>query len=468
MTIISLASVKRKAQASLFFFLLILLLIPFQKPLKGFFAHCVKFLTPPSLSLPPYFSTQLLATPSDLCILVFLGILLWYLRPSLSRFFWQGPSKYLTLLFFTSLLSIALSKTALYPLQYVKLFYFSLYFCLFNAIRISIPFLDRRTLLTGVAYLLVTIGVFEGTIALFQYFQQSALGLSALGEMSLSHFPFLHGTASLFWGSTPISGVLFRPCGTFSHPNILGCVLFCGLMSSLYFLQKDHSLKHRLGMGFFLVLQICTLYLSFSRSALLAALISIPLFYLLLSYCGAIVRRSFFKRVGMILAVALVITIAFFPALSARGGIVNYQGAAKGADSERLYYCKIALEMVRDHPLFGVGYNNFQLYSKPEYPDMPRHYFHSKVHNIFLLTAAETGLFGLAFLFLFFFHTLFPLCYQLKLRQLGEERAYLIALMVGLLFIGCFDFFLLHVAAGQLLIFLVAGLLCTLKLEGKK
>lgn len=463
MTIISLAAVNRKRQLTLFLFLLTLLFIPFQKPMKGFFAHLVKRLTPTDLVLPHYFSKQFLIFPSDLCIFLFLGAILFFLRPSLSRFFWEGPSKYLTCLFFTALLSLVLSKTALYPLQYVKLFYFFLYFCLFSAIRLSTPFLDLGTLLKGSAYLFMSVSLFEGTIALCQYFQQSALGLSALGEISLSHFPFSYNGASLYWGAPPLSGVLFRASGTFFHPNILGSVLFCGILSSFYLFQKQTMPLLRLLLGIGLFLQFSALYLSFSRSALLAAFLAIPLFYLFLFFSGAITKSSLIKKGVILAAAALALTIAFLPALSARGGIVNYKGLAKGADSERLYYCKIALDMVSKHPLFGVGYNNFQLYSQAEYPEMPRHYFHSKVHNIFLLTAAEMGLIGFAFLFLFLFHTLLPLCRQIKLKRLGEERAWLLSVMTGLLCIGCFDFFLLCSGVGLLLFFSVTGFLSALR-----
>lgn len=73
--------------------------------------------------------------------------------------------------------------------------------------------------------------------------------------------------------------------------------------------------------------------------------------------------------------------------------------SAVGSDDtsiQRLDYLKAGVEMIREHPLFGVGYFNF-----PE--DYARHYplqlFHGSAqlpHNIFIQVGTDCGLIGLA------------------------------------------------------------------------
>ncbi|NOZ86446.1 MAG: hypothetical protein GXP49_09265 [Deltaproteobacteria bacterium] len=74
------------------------------------------------------------------------------------------------------------------------------------------------------------------------------------------------------------------------------------------------------------------------------------------------------------------------------------------ANRQRLFLWARSLEMFADHPVFGIGWGNYQKVC-PEYIDKvdPKFPFKFRSHNLFLNHLAETGLVGLlALLFLFF------------------------------------------------------------------
>lgn len=68
----------------------------------------------------------------------------------------------------------------------------------------------------------------------------------------------------------------------------------------------------------------------------------------------------------------------------------------------RLYIWESAINMIKDYPLTGVGFDQFREICNPKYvsPFTPERY-HPHAHNSFLMMGAETGLIGLlAFLYL--------------------------------------------------------------------
>ncbi len=78
-----------------------------------------------------------------------------------------------------------------------------------------------------------------------------------------------------------------------------------------------------------------------------------------------------------------------------------------GSAYSRVALIQIALRVVQDNPLLGIGLNNFSLVLK-EYvtPEFSRNWIYT-VHNKFLLVLAETGIGGLAAFLFFMFSTLY-------------------------------------------------------------
>jgi O-antigen ligase len=451
--------------------LVLFALIPFQRRFHGIIDSFSRKLTLPEFSLPEYFSTKVHLYVADLLILILCLTVLLRFKTSLRDFFWAGPSKYLTLLFFAALTSLIFSITRSYSLQYLLLIQFSMVFLLFNCIRCAQRKIDFLPLIKAFAWIILALSCVECLIAFSQYLQQASIGLRFLGEPNISHFPFANPGKHRWifdqlFPSQPSVDYLYRASGTFSHPNILGGFVFCSLMASYYlFMSEKNKIRRSFVLGM-LPLQIFTLYIAYSRSALLALAFS-TLFWCFLQYKKIVAERQLdFKKIITLLTAIVILGSAgigvFYSQLSARGGILNYNSVTQYADTERLEYTKIALKMIREHPLVGVGFNNFQLYlDQFQSPHTP-HVLFAKVHNIYLLMASETGLIGggLFLLFLWFVvKTAYRAIFPIDKTKCSQEILFLFAAFLGLLLIGCFDFYFLNTQTGRMLLFGFAALL---------
>jgi O-Antigen ligase len=423
---------------------LLFLILPFQTPIlhKTFKKLSVSILPP---DLPAYFPNKIAFFPSEFLLL----ILLFFFRKHLAPFFWSGPSKYLTLLFSTALLSLALSSHSTYPLLYTRFLEMALPILVFNAIRTAFDAKSILPFIRFLAWILFFLSLFECVVAMAQFYSQSSIGLKSIGECDLSAYSFpMQGAHRWIFDADKAKDVLIRVSGTFPHPNIFGGFLFCSLLSTLYLFFTDARRKWIVCVLF---LQIPVIILTFSRAAMIAFGVTVVM-YLFLQIKTAATRKLALGLTLALIGLGGLCFSLFYPQLTARGGIINYNQLVQGADSERIAYQKIAIEMIKEHPLLGIGLNAFQIES-------PRYETHgktlpSRVHNIYLLIAAETGLIGAACFFLF----LISLLRHARSALHTQEGQFLVLLFCGLLFIGCCDFYLLCTPFGQMLFFGAAGL----------
>jgi O-antigen ligase len=108
-------------------------------------------------------------------------------------------------------------------------------------------------------------------------------------------------------------------------------------------------------------------------------------------------QRGWLPKVAptLIASVILIVFAVFFTPITAR-----IFGPDMGSAESRLPLMDLAFRMIQDHPLFGVGANNFGLavynYLTPEFSGD----FLWAVHNKYLLVFSETGIGGfLAYIF---------------------------------------------------------------------
>jgi hypothetical protein len=457
---------------------LLFFLLPFQRRFHGCIDSWSRKLALPDFPLPEFFSKKIHLFITDPLIVILALIVLFRFRVSCREFFWNGPSKYLTLLFFAALASLFFSITSHYTLQYCRLIQFSFIFLFFNSIRSSRKKINLALFTQRLAWILVSISCIECLIGLYQYFCQHSLGLSFLGELDMRHFPFRNpGKHRWLFDKlfTPnhTNEFLYRASGTFTHPNILGGFLFCSVLASFYLFIKTEARPKRFLLISIIFLQIFTLYAAFSRSAILALGFA-TFIWGLLQFKDIVKRRGFrsaaFKRFSM-LAVTIIVSgslgiALFYSQLMARGGIINYNAVTTYADSERIQYLKMAIDMIKEHPLFGIGFNNFQLYEDPIQPGYPGHVFFSKVHNIYLLIASEMGLISGGLFLLFIFSIIKKSWRGLFGRSeetSSQEKIFLLSVFWGLLFIGACDFYLVHTPHGRILFFGFAALLYSIE-----
>lgn len=267
-----------------------------------------------------------------------------------------------------------------------------------------------------------------------------------------------------------------RVSGTTSHPNIVGGFFFLGILSSYtLFLESSRGKKIVLG-GIFL--QIIALFLTFSRSAMIAvALGTLLWFYLIPSRHIAAsqsmrfvwlnnalsMRKSLVPLLSVILlSIATCLTLFYTP-LTHRGGVVNYNHNVQVSDDERLTYQEIAAQMIEKNPFLGVGFNHFQIQLAKSAPKELAAGLFSRVHNIYLLIGAEQGLLGLAAFLLF----LFSVIRRAIKAPFNSYHASLLAAFLGFLFVGCCDFYLLRTNFMMFLFFSIAGFLAAPSLLSK-
>jgi len=287
--------------------------------------------------------------------------------------------------------------------------------------------------------------VFQGVLAIAQFFRQQSWGLKWLGESPLA--PGISGVAKIdFFGQK-----IMRAYGTLPHPNLLGVLMLLALVLFLAYILKN-------GWRFWQTAPLGVLFfglgLSFSRLAILAFLIS----FLVLFIYGLkqkIYRRRIWGLLFLFIIFGLLLWGAVGQVLSQRfdwGQLKNSQ-----AVDLRAYYLQIGWAMFWQRP-WGVGVgafaNQFMLNFK-SLGIVLESWVYQPIHNIYLLVAVELGFVGLVVLF-WFFSEILRVVFRYK-----DGLFKLIALIIfgGFLFLGFFDHYFWTLQQGQLLFWGMLGLL---------
>lgn len=326
-------------------------------------------------------------------ILIFLVLFLWFLDKP--KFKFKLVRLFLLLAIFLFLLVNALlaqnSGVALY--KFFKILEFSLL-----ALYVS-----QNNLLPAACHLLPVPVIYSSLMAIAQFVHQSSLNgvFWFLGERT-----FNAGIPGI--AKTVINGqLLMRPYATFPHPNALAGFLLVGMILSLpYILKKD-----RLCSMFYILCSVSALVLTFSRAAWFTGLL--------------IIFLRFTSRLSL---------ITFF---------------SGEAFIQRVELNKIALQLIKQYPLVGVGLNNFIPRLPGFWSSHDPIYLLQPVHNIYLLVASETGLVGLL-VFLWFIYLTF--------KKLSIVNYPLSIALSAILALGFFDHYWLTLQQNQLLLAITLGL----------
>ena len=182
------------------------------------------------------------------------------------------------------------------------------------------------------------------------------------------------------------TGLHARPGGTIQSPNVAAgylCFLLAPALSLLLVrLGRFYKLLALLGFGLGWVALIATL----SRGGWVAFAVSITILCL-----GAWRRGRLSPGVPVSISLAIVLAFLLFRETIQTRLFAYDLGAAYG----RIPLMKLAFQMIREHPLLGVGANSFgaviNLYLPPE---LSQEWLYA-VHNKYLLVWAETGIGGL-------------------------------------------------------------------------
>jgi len=272
---------------------------------------------------------------------------------------------------------------------------------------------------------LLSVGVlFESVLAIAQWFNQgSVFGFWFFGENRYT--VSTPGIATFDFAGVKKA----RPYGTTPHPNVLGGYLAVLLPWIFYEIRSKsqisnlksqrHSSNVKTLNIISFILGLLALFLSFSRSAWV---------------------------VGGLGLLAVFFTSSSFPFLiSSPLHLLTSLSFIRRAELNW-----IALEMVKDHPLLGVGLNNFTV-RMGEYGKVSGWVsFLQPVHNVYLLIAAEIGLVGLAL----FFGLLFSV-----FRLLLKKKNYLLLISMAQITLLCLtDHYFWTLQQTSLLFWLLVGL----------
>lgn len=190
-----------------------------------------------------------------------------------------------------------------------------------------------------------------------------------------------------------------RACGTTGYCNALAgyLELVLPLFISLYFFYPLEKKVRRWLMAV-LVLAGAALLVTYSRGGFLGMIVAVVALLLFATRRFPQLSKHAIK-ISAAVAVQVVILLALFSEkLMMRMQFFMEQSME---DDVRVALIRDAVEMIKHHPFFGVGLNNFpEAFALYEITGM-KFDINYPVHNTWLLIAAEQGLFGLiAFLIL--------------------------------------------------------------------
>lgn len=375
----------------------------------------------------------------------------------LKDFFWNKSQKYLSAFLLISLVSILFSHSAGHFWPYWRWLQLAVPILGCLAIRIEI---DVKKVIQIGFWILVITALLQSTIAIGQYILQESIGLKKLGELTLHHdnaaayFTMKNKVRWIFdhyFHTGATSTRILRPLGTFPHPNILGGFIGMTLFAAFYLFLEAKKRGIRILIGFCIPIQIFTLCLSYSRAAIFGVLVG---GFLYLFYNARLKKKFVFQLATSCLIGAILSGGILHEQFLSRGGIVNYNNLAKNSDSSRLHFQNIALKMIRERPFIGHGWNQAEI-QLSEFVTGKEEWDLQKVHNIYLLILAETGIFG----FLAFSGFLVSLFYWTWKKGIDLLSATLLTIFVFSLWIGCVDHYWITMHHGRLLFFIIAGLL---------
>jgi hypothetical protein len=275
----------------------------------------------------------------------------------------------------------------------------------------------RESIKTLIKFLLVGV-VFQAAVCLYQYFSQNISYVfgNTFGQQDL----YSEESVEKFEAYYNVSGVegdgVKRASGTVGPNNAQAQYFELLLPFALAIFLTAGRWSRRIPIFAIVMLGVSGLVVTFSRGGLIGLAVGTGSVVVI----AMMARLMSFRKFMAIVLVGLIVTIMVLPAYH------GYFTKRPEAFQARWYLMKVGLEIVKSHPLRGVGLNN-HLVLKPEYD--PRTYiFPMPVHNRYLLIATEIGIPGLIFYLAFLLATL-----RLAWRALRSDDSYMATVAVGVI-----------------------------------
>ena len=178
-----------------------------------------------------------------------------------------------------------------------------------------------------------------------------------------------------------------RVGGTLGGPNTASTYLsmLLPLCASYFLLVRQHKpILTTLSLTGF-ILGVVALFLTLSRGGWVSFAIALFLFLFIILYFRRVSAKILL--LGMFI---LALLLLFQDLITSR-----ITGFDAGSAETRLYLMDIAFRMIRDHPILGVGLNNYALVMLSYFANYNRSVYLTVVHNDFVRVWAEIGPGGL-------------------------------------------------------------------------
>jgi O-antigen ligase len=196
-------------------------------------------------------------------------------------------------------------------------------------------------------------------------------------------------------------GRFLRAYGPFDHPNILGGMMVLGIILVLYSsLRKEINRNDRLFYLITLALFYLALLVSFSRTAWLALIISVPFILFIASRRGKFQRKLIGFFLFLIIGISAAVVIPNRELFLTR--TQTQSRLEQKSISERELYLEQAQKVISQNPVLGTGAGNYVLDLQKIIPGQASWYY-QPVHNYWLLVWAEIGFLGLLAMIIFWF-----------------------------------------------------------------
>ncbi len=242
-------------------------------------------------------------------------------------------------------------------------------------------------------------------LALIVFMLASAIFIKLEAIKRLNHVAFSTGLILAIYGLMQISGLDFikwnnpynAVISTVGNPNFAAAVM--AMMASIVFgpvLNASFNLYYRIASLFLTGMLLLTIYLSDARQGLISFAIGIGAYILIWLYSV----KSKFRH--LLLGSSLTVGIFAILGMLQIGPLISY--LYKSSVSVRGYYWRAGVEMFKDQPFFGVGFDRYGAYFK-EFREVgyPLTYgfniTSSNAHNVPIQIFSTTGVFtGIAYL----------------------------------------------------------------------
>ena len=175
-----------------------------------------------------------------------------------------------------------------------------------------------------------------------------------------------------------------RISGTIGSPNTAAAYLAMNMAVALSIMLSGLRRADKLLAGAGLTLAILPMLFTLSRGGWISLLMS----FMMLGIFG--VARASRKTVGLAALIIIILVIPFSGAINDR-----LYGDDNGSSASRMPLNNLAFFMIKDHPILGVGANNFAVAMQPYLAHAYSGDFIYVVHNTYLLVWAETGTGGI-------------------------------------------------------------------------